>query len=41
LGAFAEHGGVVIVLDGAFVYTPDPDYNGLDTFTYRAMTTAA
>jgi hypothetical protein len=36
LVTFAEQGGIVIVLDGAFVYTPDPDYNGLDTFTYRA-----
>ena len=27
-------GSLVLTLDGAFVYTPDPNFNGVDTFTY-------
>jgi VCBS repeat-containing protein len=29
------HGDVVLSLDGSFVYFPDPDYNGGDSFTYE------
>lgn len=29
------HGQVVINADGTFVYTPNADYNGTDTFTYQ------
>ena len=35
LVSFVENGGIVIVLDGAFTYTPNPDYHGSDAFTYR------
>ncbi|MCA0186229.1 MAG: tandem-95 repeat protein [Proteobacteria bacterium] len=28
------HGSVVVNPDGSFVYTPDPDYHGPDSFTY-------
>ena len=31
-----EHGRVELAGDGSFVYTPDKDYNGEDSFTYRA-----
>ncbi|PIE65338.1 MAG: hypothetical protein CSA24_02780, partial [Deltaproteobacteria bacterium] len=30
----AEHGTVEVTPDGTVVYTPDPDFNGTDTFTY-------
>ncbi len=30
------HGGLTFNTDGSFVYTPDPNYNGSDSFTYRA-----
>jgi RHS repeat-associated protein len=36
LAAAPAHGAVTIGLDGAFTYTPDPAYNGLDAFTYVA-----
>lgn len=29
------HGKVVIKADGTFTYTPNPNYNGSDTFTYQ------
>lgn len=29
------HGHVVINTDGTFIYTPNPDYNGPDSFTYQ------
>jgi len=29
------HGVVVLCVDGSFSYTPDRDYHGVDTFTYR------
>jgi hypothetical protein len=29
-------GSVVLNLNGSFTYTPDPDFNGTDTFTYQA-----
>ena len=32
----ASHGTVTLQSDGSFTYTPDPDYLGLDSFTYRA-----
>jgi hypothetical protein len=30
------HGTVVLAADGSFTYTPTVNYNGTDTFTYRA-----
>lgn len=30
------HGILALAVDGSFVYTPTPGYNGLDTFTYQA-----
>ena len=30
------NGSVVLQTNGSFVYTPDPDFNGTDTFTYEA-----
>src|SRR5207237_925640 len=30
------HGTLVLHADGSFVYTPDKDYNGADSFTYQA-----
>ena len=30
------HGAISLNPDGSFTYTPDPNYNGLDSFTYRA-----
>ncbi|PYR66687.1 MAG: hypothetical protein DMF88_15440 [Acidobacteria bacterium] len=32
------HGHLALAADGSFVYTPDANYNGIDTFTYRAGT---
>lgn len=31
-----EHGVVTLNADGSFTYTPDDDYFGEDTFTYRS-----
>jgi VCBS repeat-containing protein len=31
-----KHGSLALNADGSFQYTPLPDYNGTDTFTYRA-----
>jgi VCBS repeat-containing protein len=31
-----EHGTLTLAADGSFVYTPDADYNGTDSFTYIA-----
>ncbi|PSB23629.1 Ig-like domain-containing protein [Stenomitos frigidus] len=31
-----SHGSLLLRVDGSFVYTPDPGYLGVDTFTYRA-----
>jgi len=36
LASQAEHGFVVLDSDGSFTYTPDADFSGTDTFTYRA-----
>jgi VCBS repeat-containing protein len=30
------HGTLALNADGSFTYTPDPDFNGTDSFTYRA-----
>ena len=30
------HGGLTLTTDGSFTYTPAADYNGADTFTYKA-----
>jgi VCBS repeat-containing protein len=32
----AGHGTATLHADGSFSYTPDPDYHGTDTFSYRA-----
>ena len=32
----ASHGTVTLNTDGSFVYTPDGDYHGTDTFSYKA-----
>ena len=32
----AEHGSVNLAADGSFFYTPDADFHGVDSFTYRA-----
>ncbi|MGC8963588.1 MAG: Ig-like domain-containing protein, partial [Candidatus Bipolaricaulaceae bacterium] len=32
-----SHGTLVLNPDGSFTYTPDPDFYGIDTFTYRAF----
>ncbi len=31
-----QHGTLVLKADGSFTYTPDKDYNGTDSFTYKA-----
>lgn len=31
------HGSVSLAADGSFTYTPAPNYNGVDSFSYRAM----
>jgi large repetitive protein len=36
LVADAEHGDVTLAADGSFTYTPERDFNGTDTFRYRA-----
>src|SRR5262249_7211767 len=36
LVAATSHGGVVLNPDGSFTYTPAANYNGPDSFTYRA-----
>lgn len=36
-----QHGELVLNADGAFTYTPDPGYVGLDGFTYRAQDAVA
>ena len=33
----AAHGSVVIRQDGSFVYSPEPDFFGTDSFTYQAF----
>ena len=30
------HGALTLYPDGSFLYTPDPNYNGTDSFTYQA-----
>ena len=41
LGAQAMHGTVVVNANGAYTYTPNPDYNGRDSFTFTASDGAA
>jgi VCBS repeat-containing protein len=36
VGAGPSHGTLTLDADGSFAYTPDANYNGPDTFTYRA-----
>jgi VCBS repeat-containing protein len=36
IAGLPAHGGVLLGLGGTFVYTPSPDFNGDDSFTYRA-----
>ena len=36
LVAGPAHGSLTLHADGAFTYTPDPDFHGSDTFTYAA-----
>ena len=36
LGRDVANGTLVLRADGSFTYTPDPDFNGEDSFTYRA-----
>ncbi len=33
-----SNGSLVLLGDGSFTYTPDPDFNGEDSFTYRLVT---
>ncbi len=35
-----SHGTLALALDGGFTYTPNPDYYGPDTFTYRVRDAA-
>ncbi len=35
-GGLPAHGTLALSPDGSFTYTPDPDYNGDDSFRYRA-----
>jgi VCBS repeat-containing protein len=32
----ASYGTVIVEADGSFTYTPDPNFNGTDSFSYRA-----
>ena len=36
-----DHGTATISTDGTFTYTPDADYNGTDTFTYKVVSGGA
>ena len=36
LGTDVANGTLVLRANGSFTYTPDPDFSGTDTFTYRA-----
>ncbi len=36
LAADVAHGTLALAADGAFTYTPEPDFNGEDGFSYRA-----
>jgi VCBS repeat-containing protein len=36
-----SHGSLVLLGDGSFTYTPDPDFNGEDSFEYRLITSPA
>jgi VCBS repeat-containing protein len=41
LVADAPNGSVVVNPDGTYTYTPDPDFNGTDSFTFKANDGAA
>ena len=41
LGTPAAHGTAVVNPDGSYTYTPNPDFNGSDSFTFIANDTAA
>jgi hypothetical protein len=41
LDSAPTHGAVALNSDGAFEYQPDPDYCGIDTFTYHASNGAS
>ncbi len=41
LSSGPSHGTLALNVDGSFDYTPDPDYNGSDSFSYRANDGAA
>ena len=36
LGVAARNGTVVVNANGTYTYTPNPDYNGTDSFTFTA-----
>ena len=40
VGASPSHGSLSLASDGGFVYAPDADWNGTDTFTYTAVNAA-
>jgi Bacterial Ig domain len=40
LVAIPEHGSVTLNANGSFIYTPDPNFNGIDTFFYVAKNDA-
>ena len=35
-GVDPQHGSVTITTSGAYIYTPDADFNGTDLFTFKA-----
>lgn len=37
LASAPSHGGLTLNADGSFTYTPDRDFHGLDSFSYRAF----
>ena len=41
LGTQAANGTVVVNTDGTYTYTPNPDFNGTDSFTFPANDGAA
>jgi VCBS repeat-containing protein len=37
----ASHGNITLNTDGSFIYIPNPNFSGQDTFTYKAIKTIA